>query len=183
MLQHVSKSEWMSMNICSQFCSHLFHSLWVFIVAAIEDVAVLVAAHSLPTQQLRTIIVTKVAAQVDSTSRQPGHVNTCSVKGKKPRLALLWIYVAIQILQRHHAAEQSGTGVSMTRHAKTTRMTMIMSLEWRMGEYQLSVLALILQARDSFCSQITTQMFTIQFFHAEWASSNAKMIVNPGKQR
>ena len=59
-----------------------------FIDAVIEDVVVLVAAHLKTTQQLRRIIVTKVAAQVD-LKLQIGHVKTCSVKGKKPRLVLL----------------------------------------------------------------------------------------------
>lgn len=52
--------------------------------AVIKDAVVLVATATKTTQQHRIIIVTKVAAQVDSASRHLGPVKTCSVKGNKP---------------------------------------------------------------------------------------------------
>lgn len=52
--------------------------------AVIKDAVVLVATATKTTQQHRIIIVTKVAAQVDSASRHLGPVKTCSVKGSKP---------------------------------------------------------------------------------------------------
>ena len=52
--------------------------------AVIKGAVVLVATATKTTQQHRIIIVTKVAAQVDSASRHLGPVKTCSVKGSKP---------------------------------------------------------------------------------------------------